>query len=490
MVSDGSFTQEDFSSYTNPNVSRKRRERAKGSKYTRTKRESIVSHRLLPVPIKRTENDLESLPSPTDVLSSETDLTNQSNSNQISVPPVNDKPLFTPDSRKTVSVSRSKQNRILHDLGEIRLENQSDFGQLSSESVTSDSIDLGGLEFETTVRKTYQKRHGNALFIVEPQQDFEEGGAVPTVNAFLVAERICDFISKNVDSINQIFVSLNSRNEFSISNPTFWVDEEGIHPSAFQKLSLSEIQERKWIPADSSFQKWALEYVDKLLEKGRDHLAIWPEYCVEGREESFVSKTISEAIEKWEKRTKLRVKYVEKGMNSLTEQYSAFQAEVPVDNDASTQKNTSLLDELNSFQRIILCGYSGTYGLEHTVQDLAKNWTSDRKENLIVLGNAISYSQENNNFLDKLELEQKIQVDTTDVMVMGEAAQVITTKTKLRSLRAKFEAFVAGKEADVVGPDGAGKLSKKVKRRSKFKWTRNSHGSYKRIEILDSTSTL
>ena len=48
------------------------------------------------------------------------------------------------------------------------------------------------------------------------------------------------------------------------------------------------------------------------------------------------------------------IHYIHKGMNCLTEMYSAIKAEVPVSDDPSTELNRTLLSELRQADKLIL----------------------------------------------------------------------------------------------------------------------------------------
>lgn len=50
----------------------------------------------------------------------------------------------------------------------------------------------------------------NKLFIIDPQNDFHEGGSLAIPGAAQDAYRIADFIKANMDDITDIFVTLDS----------------------------------------------------------------------------------------------------------------------------------------------------------------------------------------------------------------------------------------------------------------------------------------
>lgn len=61
---------------------------------------------------------------------------------------------------------------------------------------------------------------------------------------------------------------------------------------------------------------------------------------------------VKEAIEFWQEKTSLEPVYIYKGMNNLTEMYSAIEAEVPLDNDIHTQANMELVAKLKEADKV------------------------------------------------------------------------------------------------------------------------------------------
>jgi len=300
---------------------------------------------------------------------------------------------------------------------------------------------------------------------------------------------------------------MNSRREFNISHSTFWVDGNREHPKAFQQLELEDIKNGKWTAVHEEHQEWISQYVDILIKKGRRHLAIWPEHCIVGTRSSSIMKNIMTAVKKWELYKRRSVRFILKGKNSLTEQYSAFQAEVPIDGDTSTHMNVTLLEELKNFERVIICGFAATDGVKHTVLDLANRWTEGDMDEIIILGNAISCirgnEERNEMFLEEMEMARGLTIDTTDLQLRNVLAtrRISEKRSKNKEGENKIigksrfrehddEAAVADEVDEVKKKKMADSTRRGKDRPSRFKWTRTFHGSYKRAEILDSTTTL
>jgi hypothetical protein len=61
---------------------------------------------------------------------------------------------------------------------------------------------------------------------------------------------------------------------------------------------------------------------------------------------------LNEALQYWAGKRMRQIRYVHKGMNCLTEMYSAIQADVPIDTDPTTMKNPELMRKLLCCRRV------------------------------------------------------------------------------------------------------------------------------------------
>ena len=66
------------------------------------------------------------------------------------------------------------------------------------------------------------------------------------------------------------------------------------------------------------------------------------------------------------------------GQNVKTEMYSCFSAEVPLDDDPSTQLNTSLMAELAAFSEVCIAGQAKSHCVNFTVRDMVSHYPEVR----------------------------------------------------------------------------------------------------------------
>ena len=83
-----------------------------------------------------------------------------------------------------------------------------------------------------------------------------------------------------------------------------------------------------WIPKDTNYQKWVNFYAQSLENNNKVKLRIWPNHCLIGSAGHAIYQPIQDALEAWSKAKNKNINYVTKGLNPLTDMYSAIKAEV------------------------------------------------------------------------------------------------------------------------------------------------------------------
>lgn len=131
------------------------------------------------------------------------------------------------------------------------------------------------------------------LVIIDPQNDYGQGGSLHIPEAAEASLRIAEFIRDHLDTIDEIFVTLESRYQYHITSSIFWKDIDGNPPPPYTVIEASDIlmlpedepddeigTEGKWLPADPSMKQWCIYYTKQLKRKDKFPLTIWPDHCV------------------------------------------------------------------------------------------------------------------------------------------------------------------------------------------------------------------
>jgi nicotinamidase/pyrazinamidase len=256
------------------------------------------------------------------------------------------------------------------------------------------------------------------FLIIDPQNDFHEGGSLAVAGATADSQRTAQLMNAHLRDITKIVITLDSHHRNHVAHAVSWVHRPSAdtvsdihtwtHPAPFTIISAQDVTDGVWQASDPSrqraFQKYAtdLEAGGKLWEErcftfaltllftvGRFQVCIWPEHCLIGTTGHAVTPSINAAAQAWCGETHRSVDYVWKGQNLNTEMYSAMAAEVPVEKDKETQFNVSLMKKLNSCDKLIVCGQALSHCVNFTTRDIVSRWTGS-KSNIIVLSDCTS----------------------------------------------------------------------------------------------------
>lgn len=231
------------------------------------------------------------------------------------------------------------------------------------------------------------------LLLIDPQNDFCNPDGTLFVNgAQEDCKRVAHFINRISRKLDDIHVSLDQHHTFDISHPTAWVDSSGNHPAPFTPIFKEDVERGKWQASIPGLQNRFLEYVGRLQANGRYTHLIWPKHCLIGSWGSVIDPVVFNALKEWEEQKPGRiVDYVTKGSNPFTEHFSAIQAEVPDNNDVSTQLNTRLIQSLIEADDVLIAGEASSHCVANTVRDIANNFGNiDFVKKLVYLTDASS----------------------------------------------------------------------------------------------------
>jgi nicotinamidase/pyrazinamidase len=231
---------------------------------------------------------------------------------------------------------------------------------------------------------------------IDPQNDFADPtGALSVAGGDVAMTNMANLVNTMGDKLNQVHVTLDSHHEFDIAHPAYWIDSNGNHPAPFTTISHADTINGVWRPAIAGLTAAPnldpREYTRKLEANGRYQLTIWPTHCVIGSWGNSIYPTFSDAIRNWERlhigRTGNFVNYVAKGEDFRTEHYGAVCAEVPYDNNPTTQMNTGFISLLADpeIDLILFGGLATDYCLKTTIEQIADQFGDDNIKKMVLL---------------------------------------------------------------------------------------------------------
>lgn len=127
-----------------------------------------------------------------------------------------------------------------------------------------------------------------ALVVIDGENDFcDPKGALYVQNAEKEAELVRNMINRLKDDKSPIghklcgiHATLDTHHRNDIAHPSFWKDRNGANPNPFTIITVDDVKNGVYRPAVAGYSdKRALEYVEKLAQRGRNPLCIWPPHC-------------------------------------------------------------------------------------------------------------------------------------------------------------------------------------------------------------------
>jgi len=208
----------------------------------------------------------------------------------------------------------------------------------------------------------------NALIIIDAQQDFcKPGSPLYIPGAEHDVKRIASFIDNN--ELEQIIVSMDTHQPFSIFHPCFWSDINGNEPQPFTQITHKEVMEGKWIPKAAPIT--VQTYLQELEENDEYIHTIWPEHCLVGSDGATLMPEIQKSLANWSRKGN-KYEIVFKGMETLTEFYGIFKAQVTLPNMQSTDWNIGLINHLKMFDTIFIAGEAKSHCVAQTIRQLSE----------------------------------------------------------------------------------------------------------------------
>lgn len=194
----------------------------------------------------------------------------------------------------------------------------------------------------------------SALVVIDPQNDFcDRKGSLYVDGAEEDIRRLSDYIKEKTADVGGIFVSLDSHDGIAIFHPAFWLGPEG-HPAPFTQISSADLKSGKWKPAASANAPFAARTLNVMDARRLEALMVWPEHCVVSTWGHQIAAPLQDALEEWRKASGLAVRYVFKGENPYTDQFSVFEG--VDDSYPETSFNENFFARLSKFERVTFAG--------------------------------------------------------------------------------------------------------------------------------------
>jgi nicotinamidase-related amidase len=194
--------------------------------------------------------------------------------------------------------------------------------------------------------------------------------------------RLCEFLYRNLASITAIIPTLDTHQAMQIFHAAWLVDDAGRHPDPYKLVTPEDVESGRWrvnpaaaesvgIEADYA-QRQLLDYTQKLAQRGKYNLTIWPYHAMLGGVGHALVPAVEEAIFFHTVARSSQPAFQVKGNNPLTEHYSMLGPEITEGPDGETiaGKNDLLIQQLLLYDAIVVAGQAKSHCVAWTIDDL------------------------------------------------------------------------------------------------------------------------
>jgi nicotinamidase-related amidase len=169
------------------------------------------------------------------------------------------------------------------------------------------------------------------------------------------------------------------------------VDADGEHPQPYTLVSADDVESGRWrvdevaarsLGLDPEYaQRHLLHYTRELEASGKYKLTIWPYHAMLGGIGHALVPAVEEAIFFHSVVRRSQPDFQQKGHSPLTEHYSVFGPEVTrgPDGELLGEPNTPLLEELLSFDAVLIAGQAKSHCVAWTIDDLLSSYLRDER---------------------------------------------------------------------------------------------------------------
>jgi len=194
-----------------------------------------------------------------------------------------------------------------------------------------------------------------AFFIVDAQVDFvHKDGALSVPGAIEDVQRLIELIYREGHRVTTLVPTVDTHFPFMIFFGTWWRNSNGESPSPFTIITEEDVQKGVWQAVVDP--AWSHAYVNKLAEKGKKQLMIWPAHCMDMTPGICIVPPLVEAIFFHSAARHSQPVVVHKGHIPQSEFYSPLRPEVDVPGVPGGTINTPVLNILASHDEIWVAG--------------------------------------------------------------------------------------------------------------------------------------
>ena len=257
------------------------------------------------------------------------------------------------------------------------------------------------------------KIKNEVLLIIDPQRDSIDSkkGSLAVEGAVNDINNIIHFIYDNLESLSNIYITLDTHYYDSIFFQSFWKNNND-YVSPFTEVTLEKIENKEIIPVvDKDLQ---IEYVKQLKKQGSKNLTIWPYHCLYATDGWLIEKQLSNILYFFEAVSGVNTQKIIKGTYKFTEMYGAINPEVISDNNY----NIEWVKNIANYDKIYVCGEAKDYCVYTTIRQFCEIYKDNKeitKKIYMMMNCSSSIISEENSLNMYNELVEKYSINLINI---------------------------------------------------------------------------
>jgi nicotinamidase-related amidase len=197
--------------------------------------------------------------------------------------------------------------------------------------------------------------------------------------------RLCEFVYRNLETITQVFPSLDTHHAMQVFHAIWLVDDDGNRPEPYTSVSPEDVESGRWrvdeavaaaLGLDPDYAERHLAHYTRALAAGAKYnLTVWPYHAMLGGIGHALVSAVEEALFFHGVARYSQPDFQVKGDRPLTEHYSMLGPEVRdgPDGEPLGRFNEALIGKLLTFDAVIVAGQAKSHCIAWTIDDLLED---------------------------------------------------------------------------------------------------------------------
>lgn len=234
----------------------------------------------------------------------------------------------------------------------------------------------------------FEEKGTVCLLIIDPQNDFMEGGSLAIPGANEDMSRLSKFIITNAVDINSICVTMDTHSLYHIGNSfAYNLKDGGGKVDDFTKHD-PKLHTHKQQANCKDMDSHIESYGKTIGAQGKEHV-LWPLHCQFGTTGHAINPELYAALKHWTECVGIEVRYILKGCDTKYENFSVFRSGVVEKKYYSNPSkeayrfNNDLALHLAKFEQVYIAGEAKSHCVRDSVEDFVE-WIKYNKKKIIV----------------------------------------------------------------------------------------------------------